>query len=73
MGMRAVVYQEPHPERARTYRSIAEAFRLPEYTCAIERGPRLTRRQRALVDSFCWVGSLLLFVAAFTAPLWWPR
>lgn len=34
--MRTVIYQERHPERARTYRSIAEAFRLPDYACAIE-------------------------------------
>lgn len=39
------VFQEARPERARTYRSMAEAFRTVEYASAIERpAPSLIRR-----------------------------
>ncbi len=65
--MRPVVYQEAHPERARTHRSTAEAFRELPYSTAVWYWPA-PRRWR-VVDALCF----LLSVAALTSPWWWPR
>ncbi len=66
--MRPVVYQEAHPERARTYSSTAQAFRELPYCAAVQYWPSPKRMWR-IVDAACFV----LAVLVLTCPWWWPR
>ena len=65
---RTVLYQEPHPERARTFRSTAEAFRGLEYACAVTHAPR-----PPVISRKGWIALAVIYTATLVALCWWPR